>query len=112
MKKLIPYILAYLIVAAATAALFSFFKPLPSPTVQVKPGTVILKSTMPTDQLLARLQQAGIGHETQIETMGPVTRPLLYHFIFFAIYLGSFAGLTHLFRRLFRANVPSRDYAA
>jgi hypothetical protein len=106
MKKFIPYILAYLIVAAGTTiyAHFSsdFFAGVP-------PNSVTVMSTLPQDQLLSKLYQAGFHHAIAIKP-APAAFSLVYHFLIFAIYFAAFAGLAHLFRRAFRTDVPVHDH--
>ena len=113
MKKFIPYILAYLIVAAGTAVYSSFARhgyhnPYP-------PNSVTVVTTLSHDQLAAKLQQVGLPEAQHIETMTVKPAPLLslaVHFLIFAVYLAAFAVLTVFFQRVLRADVSDTSHAA
>jgi hypothetical protein len=108
MKKLIPYILSYLIVATGTIA-FSHFSRHANP---FPPNSVTVITTLSHDELAAKLNQAGLS-ESHIQTMTVKSDPLLslvLHFVFFGIYFAAFAGLTYFFQRVFRANVLNREH--
>jgi hypothetical protein len=87
MKKLIPYILAYLIVAAGTAVYTHFSKhayhnPYP-------PNSVTVITTLSHDELATKLQQVGLPEAQHIETMTVRPAPVLslaIHFLTFAVY--------------------------
>jgi len=113
MKKLIPYILAYLIVAAGTAvyshlAGHTYHNPYP-------PNSVTVITTLSHDQLAAKLQQVGLPEAQHIETMTVRPAPslsLTVHFLMFAVYLAAFAVLTHVFQRVLQADVSDSSHAA
>jgi hypothetical protein len=118
MKKLIPYILAYLIVATGTAVYPHIYRHFVSQPPTVFPAdTVALVSTTGLSQaeLDAKLQQVGLS-EAQPKP-GRVPPPAhsysyVYHYAFDAVMLSAFAGLVILFRRVFQAEVPSHADAA
>jgi hypothetical protein len=94
MKKLIPYILAYLIVAVGTAAFAHFTRHTPS--ILYPPNSVTVITTLSHDELAAKLQQVGLPETPPMRTMtvGPSHLSLPFHFAFYAIILAVFAGLT------------------
>ena len=108
MKKLIPYILAYLIVAAGTAV-YAHFSSRAHANL-LPPNSVTVTSSLSHDELAAKLDQAGF-HETLTIQPAPMLS-LVLHFVIFAVYLAAFAVLTHLFQRTFHTDIPSHDHAA
>ena len=113
MKKFIPYILAYILVAAGATAYshlagHTYHSPYP-------PNSVTVITTLSHDELAAKLQQVGLPEAQHIETMTVRPAPLLslvFNFVRYAIILGVFAVLAHLFQRAFRTDVPVHDHAA
>jgi hypothetical protein len=101
MKKLIPYILAYLIIATGTAA---FYKP--THAFPVPPNSVTVFSTLSQGDLAAKLDQAGF-HDQMMFKPAPLGS-LIVHFLVFAAYFAAFAGLTLLFQRAF-LRTPKSD---
>ena len=112
MKKLIPYILSYLLVAAGTAAFTQFTRHAPSNLYP--PNSVTVITTLSHDELAAKLQQVGLPERPPIRTMTVSSSHLsiAYHFVFYAVILAAFAGLTLLFQRTFCPNGKSHDIAA
>jgi hypothetical protein len=108
MKKLIPYILAYLIVAGGTLA-YSHLSRHTNPSPYFT-----LHTTMTHDELVAKLQQVGIPESAvHLTTVTPAPfATLVYHFVMFAIYFAAFAGLTLLFQRVICTKCKSHDVAA
>ena len=109
MKKLIPYIISYLIVAAGTAAFAHF-----SRHAQNTHPYFTFYTPLSHDDLVAKLQQAGIPEAsvfTAIVSPAPLAT-LVYHFVFYAVIFAIFVGLTLLFQRAFRHNVTSHDHDA
>ena len=112
MKRLISYILAYFVIAAATAVSARFFSH--TPAGLLPPNSVTVITSLSHDQLAAKLQQAGLQEANlrmMIEKPAPLTT-LVFHFAFYAVILGAFVGLTHLFQRTFRTDVPRQGHAA
>jgi hypothetical protein len=109
MKKLIPYILAYIIIAAGTATYSHFAR-----HAQNTHPYFTFYTKLSHDELVAKLQQAGIPEASVFTT---TIRPaplatLVYHFAFYAVLFAIFVGLTLLFQRAFRTNVTNHDHAA
>ncbi len=113
MKKLIPYILAYIIVAGGTATYSHFARQ--AHASLYPPNSVTVITTLSHDELAAKLQQVGLPTLPPIQTMtvrpAPVTS-LVYHFGFYAVIFAAFAGLTFLFQRAICTNCKSHDVAA
>jgi len=114
MKKFIPYILSYLIVTVGISVYTHFFNP--TKMDFIPPNAVTVITTLPHDQLAAKLQQAGL-QEANLRTMTMTFEPAplfgsVLHFVIFAIYFGAFVGLTFLFQRMLRADVPDSGHAA
>ncbi|MGD1089377.1 MAG: hypothetical protein ABR955_11725 [Verrucomicrobiota bacterium] len=110
MKKLIPYIISYLIITSGTAAYFHFFgRPFVSP---YPPNSVTVITTLSHNELAAKLQQVGLPEIPPMRTMtvGPAHMNLAHHFVYYAVILAAFAGLTYFFQRAFRTNVMSHDH--
>jgi len=112
MKKLIPYILAYFIVAVGTAAFAHFTRHTPSSLYP--PNSVTVITTLSHAELAAKLQQVGLPEIPPIQTMtvSPLHFSVAYHFVFYAFILAAFAGLTFLFQRVICTNCKSHDVAA
>ena len=113
MKKLIPYILAYLIVTGGTVAFEHFARH--AHTGPYPPNSVTVITTLSHDELKAKLQQVGLPEAAHLETMTVKSAPLVslvFHFIFYAVILAVFAGLAQLFRRAFHTDVSFHDHAA
>ena len=100
MKTFISYILAYLIVAGGTAT-YSHFAGQGHASIY-PPNSVTVITTLSHDELAAKLQQIGLPEAKHLVTM-TVRRgslaSLVYHFVFYAVILAAFAGLTCLFQR-------------
>ena len=112
MKKLIPYILAYLIVAGGTATYSHFARH--AHASLYPPNSVTVITTLSHDELAAKLQQVGLPEAQHLQTM--TVRPdslfsLVYHFGFYAVIFAAFAGLTFLFKRCICTNCKSHDVA-
>jgi hypothetical protein len=121
MKKLIPYILSYLIVASGTAAYPYIYLHFTKPVTDILPHTVLLLNNPGLSQaeLDAKLHQVGLSvFNPHTDKSPPLpSRPsrlysLTYHYIFDAVMLSAFAGLVILFRRTFQADAPDRGHAA
>jgi hypothetical protein len=111
MKKLIPYILAYLIVAIATAAYAHLARR--SHSGPYPPNSVTVITTLSHDELAAKLQQVGLGDAEQLQTVRPApVASLVFHFGFYAIILAAFAGLTLLFQQAFHTNAENPGHPA
>jgi len=121
MKKLIPYILAYLIVATATAIyphisrLLFTSAPAPFP-----PNTValVVDPGLSHDELVAKLQKVGLSeaHPLTAPNATVTIRPaplltLASHYIFDAAMLAAFVGLVILFQRSSRTKNPEQPQA-
>jgi hypothetical protein len=101
MKKIIPYIISYLIVAAGTVA-YSRFSHTTTSTF------FTLHTTLSHDELVAKLQQVGIPESAvHLSTMtyAPLAT-LIYHFAFYAVIFGAFLGLAYLFERVISKSRP------
>lgn len=112
MKKLIPYILSYIIVAAGTAV-FAHFSSHAHASL-LPPNSVTLITKLSHDELAAKLQQVGLP-EASVQTMTVRSAPLaslVFHFVFYAVIFTAFVGLAHFFQRAFRTDVASHDHAA
>jgi hypothetical protein len=112
MKKLIPYILSYLIIAECISVYTHFFNR--TEANLLPPNAITVITTLPHDQLAAKLQQAGL-QEANLRTMTFQPAPLLgsvLHFLIFAVYFSAFMGLVHLFQQVFRSDAPRPDHAA
>jgi hypothetical protein len=108
MKTLIPYILAYIIIAAGTATYSHFTR-----HAQNTHPYFTFCTKLSHDELVAKLQQAGIP-EASVFTVTVRPAPLatqVYHFAFYAVLFAIFVGLTLLFQRAFRTNVTNHDHA-
>jgi hypothetical protein len=111
MKHLIPYILSYLIVASGAALYAHVFS---RHVTSSQSKYVIVDDTFSHDELVAKLQQAGLSEASvQKVTVKPATFfTIMYIFIFDAVLLTAFVVLTYFFRRLFQANVPNHIHDA
>jgi hypothetical protein len=112
MKKLIPYILAYILVAAGATAYSHFARPYHSPS---PPNSVTVITTLSHDELAAKLQQVGLPEAAHMATMTVKPAPLLslvFNFVRYAVILGTFAVLAHFLQRAFRTDVSVHDHAA
>jgi len=110
MKKLIPYILAYLIVAVGTTAVNVLLSH--GRTSPVPPNSVTVFSSLPHSELAAKLDQAGFHQQMNIRTTTLGTHALVFHFAYYAVVCAAFAGLAAWFQRVFRAEHPSQSHAA
>ena len=111
MKKLIPYILAYLIVAACATGYSHFARPYHSP---YPPNSVTVITTLSHDELAAKLQQVGVPEAAHMVTMTSKPAPLLslvFNFVRYGVILAAFAVLAHFFQRAFRTDVSVHDHA-
>jgi hypothetical protein len=118
MKKITPYILAYLIVATCTAIYPYVYRLLFMPTVteRLPAGSVavVLNPGISHDQLVAKLQQVGLSEamaqHTPIVRSAPVTATILHlvnHFVFDAVVFAGFAGLVFWFQQKFNPRVTA-----
>jgi uncharacterized protein YpuA (DUF1002 family) len=101
MKKIIPYIISYLIVVAGTVAYSCFSHPTTS-------TFVTLRTTLSHDDLVAKLQQVGIPESAlHLSTMtyAPFAT-LVHHCAFYAVIFGAFLGLAYLFERVISKSRP------
>jgi hypothetical protein len=113
MKKLIPYILAYIIVTGGTVTFEHFARhahgsPYP-------PNSVTVITTLSHDELAAKLKQVGLPEAAHLGTMTVRPAPivsLFFHFGFYAIVFAAFAGLTFLFQRAICTNDKSHNIPA
>jgi hypothetical protein len=117
MKKLIPYILAYFIVATCTAIYPHIYRHFVNHAPVVSPHTsvaVVLNSGMSQAELDAKLQQVGLSEARPhvVTTVRPAPLfSLVVHYFFDAVVFSAFAGLVILFRRAFHADVPNNEHA-
>ena len=112
MKKLIPYIISYLIVAAGMVA-YSYFARHGHRDLY-PPNSVTVITMLSHDELAAKLQQVGLPETPPLQTITIKPDTLfstVYTFGFYAIIFAVFAGLTFLFQRLFRTTITSHDHA-
>jgi hypothetical protein len=118
MKKLIPYILAYLIVATGTAVYPRIYRHFVSQAPYTFPHdsvAVILNAGMSQADFDAKLQQVGLSEARPhvVTTVRPApVLSLIIHYVFDAVVFSAFAGLVVLFQRRFPSNVPKHDHAA
>jgi hypothetical protein len=124
MKKLVPYILAYLIVATCTAVYpyvyRHYFMRKMTETLPANTVALITNPGLSQAQLDAKLHQVGLSefNPHTDKSPPPPSRPsrlyslTTYHYIFDAVMLSVFAGLVILFRRIFQTVVPDRSHAA
>jgi len=114
MKKLIPYIISYLIVATATAVYPRIYRHYASQAPYTFPHgsvAVVLNPGVTHDELVAKLQRVGLSEAVPPHIVATI-RPapfytLAYHYVYDAVIFAAFAGLVILFRRSFRADIPS-----
>jgi hypothetical protein len=119
MKKLIPYILAYVIVATATAVYPHIYRHFATQAPYTYPHdsvAVVLNPGVSHDDLVAKLQQVGLSEAVPPHIVATI-RPapfytLAYHYVFDAVIFAAFAGLTLLFQRAVCTNCKSHDVAA
>ena len=117
MKKLIPYIISYLIVATGTAVYPHIYRhffsqaPITFPSDTV---AVISTSGLSQAELDAKLQQVGLSeaHPHPGRVPPPRSYSYVYHYVFDAVMLSAFAGLVILYRRIFQTSIPNHDHAA
>jgi hypothetical protein len=102
MKKLIPYFISYLIIAAGTAVFFHFSRHTPTSLLYT------LNTTLPHDELLAKLQQVGIPESAvNLDTRSPTPlNTLIYIFVDYGVGFGVFSGLVLLVERLISKSRP------
>jgi hypothetical protein len=115
MRKLLPYIISYLIVATGTAVYPHIYRHLVSqPPIAFPSDTVALISISGLSQaeLDAKLRQVGLSEAHPHPGKVPPSYSYLDHYAFDAVTLSAFAGLVILFRRIFQANIPNHDHAA
>jgi hypothetical protein len=118
MKTLIPYILAYLIVATCTAVYPQIYRHFVSHAPVMLPHSsvsVVLNPGMTQAELDAKLQQVGLSEAQPhiITTVRPAPLlSLVVHYVFDAVVFSAFVGLVILFRRAFQADVPNHEHAA
>jgi hypothetical protein len=113
MKKLIPFILSYILVAVGIATFGHYFRHT-GLNSRVPPNSVTVITTLSHDELAAKLHQIGLS-ESHIQTMTEKPAPLLslvVNFVLYGIYFAAFARLAHFFQRAFHANIPSREHIA
>jgi hypothetical protein len=117
MKKLIPYIISYLIVASGTAVyphIYRHFISQAHTTFPADSVALISNPGLSQADLDAKLQQVGLSeaHLHPGKVPPPPSYSYTYHYAFDAVMLSVFAGLVILFQRVFRADVPYHDHAA
>jgi hypothetical protein len=118
MKKLIPYILAYLIVATGTAVYPHIYRHFVRQAPTVFPADSVALVSHPglsQAELDAKLQQVGLSEA--VPHAITVVRPtpfysLAYHYVFDAVIFAAFAGLVILFQRRFRSTLSDHVDAA
>ena len=113
LKRFLPYIFSYLIVASSVVVYEHFFiegefkehnRP---PSYQY----VIVDSALSYDELATKLKQAGLPEASEYIAMPPTLIELvLRRFVFLAICLAAFGGLSYFFRRVFRADAPTHNH--
>jgi hypothetical protein len=117
MKKLIPYIISYVLVATATLLyprIYMHFSSYPLTVAPHNAVAVILNPGISQDELATKLKQVGLSEfDPYKDKVSPPSRPspvysVVHHYVFDAVMLSAFAGLVVLFRRIF----PSQDDAA
>jgi hypothetical protein len=118
MKKLIPYILAYLIVATGTAVYPHIYRHFASQAPTILPAdsvAIISNPGLSQAELDAKLQQVGLSqaHPQPGKVPPPAhSYSYVYHYAFDAVMLSAFAGLVILFRRVCGVGVSSHADAA
>jgi hypothetical protein len=118
MKKLIPYILAYLIVATGTAAYSHIYRHFVTQAPYTYPHdtvAVVLTAGMSQAEFDAKLQQVGLSEAVPhvVTTVRPAPLlSLVFHYVFDAVIFAAFAALVILFQRRFQAGVSNHDHAA
>jgi len=102
MKKLIPYFISYLIIAAGTAAFIHFSSHTASSLFYT------LNTTLPHDELVAKLQQVGIPESAvHLATRSPAPlATLISIFVDYGVGFGVFLGLSLLVERLISKSRP------
>jgi hypothetical protein len=116
MKKLIPFILSFLIVSSGNyvfAHFASWHVSASTHASSVLSHFAVVDTTLSHDELVAKLQQIGLP-ATSLHEITYRSAPLfslIYHFTFEAIYFSAFVGLVYLFQRAFRTNVPNHNHA-
>ena len=102
MKKLIPYLISYLIIATGTAAVFHFSRHTGTSTY------FTLHTTLSHDDLVAKLQQVGIPESAvhlTTRTPAPVAT-VIYLFVDYGVGFSVFLGLAYLIERLISKSRP------
>jgi hypothetical protein len=102
MKKLIPFVVSYLMIAAGTAAIMLFSSHTGSSLFYT------LNTALPHDELVAKLQQVGIP-ESALHLATRTPAPLdtvIYLFVEYGIGFGVFLGLACLIERLIAKSRP------
>lgn len=109
MKKILPYLLAWFIVATCTAIyprVYGWFMHPGTPTFPRESVAVVLNPGISRDDLVARLRQVGLSEAQAQQTPMIAPAPMLtmlfglaYHFAFDAVVFTAFAGLVILFQR-------------
>jgi hypothetical protein len=96
MKKLIPYFISYLIIVAGTAACIYFSRHTATSSFYT------LNSTLPHEELVAKLQQVGIPESAvHLATRSPAPlATMIYLFVDYGVGFGVFLGLAYLIERL------------
>jgi hypothetical protein len=118
MKKLIPYIISYLIVATATAVYPRIYRHFASQAPYTFPHgsvAVVLNPGMTQAELDAKLQQVGLSEAVPhiVTTVRPAPLlSLVVHYVFDAVVFSAFVGLVILFRRAFQADAPNHEPSA
>jgi hypothetical protein len=118
MKKLIPYIISYILVATGTLLYPRIYLQLASHSPTVAPPNslaLILNPGISQDELATKLKQVGLSewNPDKDKVLPLPSRPLhiyilVLHYVLDAVMLSAFAGLVILFRRIF----SSHDHAA
>lgn len=115
MKRIIPYILAYIIVATGTAIyprIHAHFVKNPPDGISANLVAIVQYGGLSKGEFDAKLKQVGLSEwDPYKDKVSPPSRlpsqySIVYHYVFDAVMLAAFAGLVIVFRRIFQADVP------
>jgi len=103
LRRILPYLLSYLLVASG-AFLFNYISG-QRHAVPFPPHIVILDTTLPSDDVIATLEKAGVPKDAVLGALAPRPQPwpvLLHHLILFGVCLFAFLALINLFKRFLK----------
>jgi hypothetical protein len=107
LKRFLPYFLSYLIVTSA-GFLYSHVMAHHSGT-PFPAHFVLLNTSLPADELAAKLAQVGVPREAVLDAPFKVSLgwTLAHYFALYAVTLSIFAVLIHFFKRIFSHEKPA-----